>query len=299
MDKPELSWDYYRSFLAVVEHSSLSAAARALGLTQPTVGRHIEALEQTLGVALFTRSPSGLAATEAALLLAPYAETLRATANALRRAVPHSRQDTAGVVRLSASEIVGSEVLPAILRTLRHAHPDIVLELVLSNRNQDLLRRDVDIAVRMVKPTQQALLAQRIGLLAVGLHAHESYLQRHGTPTELDQLREHHLIGYDQETPLIRALQAHGLPLKRSMFALRTDSDIAQLSAIRAGVGIGVCQVGLARRDPALRRVLAKALRLSLDTYVVMHEDLRHVGRYRIVFDALVAGLRDYHASQR
>jgi DNA-binding transcriptional LysR family regulator len=299
MDKPELSWDYYRSFLAVVEQSSLSAAARALGLTQPTVGRHIEALEQALGVALFTRSQSGLAATEAALLMAPYAQTLRATADALRRAAPHSRQDTAGVVRLSASEIVGSEVLPAILSTLRQAHPDIVLELVLSNRNQDLLRRDVDIAVRMVKPTQQALLSQRIGLLAVGLHAHESYLKRHGTPTELAQLREHHLIGYDQETPLIRALQAHGLQLKRSMFALRTDSDIAQLSAIRAGFGIGVCQVGLARRDPSLRRVLTKALHLSLDTYVVMHEDLRQVGRYRIVFDALVAGLRDYHASQR
>ncbi len=155
-------WSLYRSFLSVLRTGSLSAAARDEGLTQPTVGRHVDSLEQALGVALFTRSQQGLAPTEAALELQPYAESLEATAAALVRAAV-GRSGTQGTVRITASEVIGAEVLPPMLTQLHAAHPEIELELMLSNRTEDLLQREADIAVRMVAPTQQALLARRVG----------------------------------------------------------------------------------------------------------------------------------------
>jgi DNA-binding transcriptional LysR family regulator len=297
-DRAEPGWDLYRSFLAVLREGSLSGAARALGLAQPTVGRHVEALEQALGLALFTRSGQGLAPTEAALELRPHAEALAASAAALLRAASgQGSSGTRGTVRVTASEVVGAEVLTPILARLRRENPGLVVELALSNRTEDLLRRDADIAVRMVRPAQGALVARRLGVVELGLHAHRLYLDRCGAPVVLDDLRAHALIGFDCESAFTRGLRARGVALHRGMFALRTDSDLAQLAAVRAGFGIGVCQVGLARRDPSLVRVLPDAFSIGLETWLAMHEDLRASRRCRAASDALAAGLADYAAS--
>src|SRR5215469_12630171 len=244
MSKRSPDWDLYRSLLAVLRTGSLSAAARAIGLTQPTVGRHIDALEQALEVPLFTRSQHGLIATEAALELRSHAETLEATAAALLRTAS-GRGGSGGTVRITASEIIGAEVLPPILADLRDAHPELVVELVLSNQTQDLLHREADIAVRMVRPTQQALLVRHVGDITLGLYAHRRYVDRHGVPATIADLADHAVIGFDQENAFIRSMRARGFALERKMFALRTDSDLAQLAAIRAGFGIGACRVGI------------------------------------------------------
>src|SRR6201993_4483590 len=198
------SWDLYRSYLAVLREGSLSGAARSLGLTQPTIGRHIEALEQALGLALFTRSLHGLAPTEAAEGLRADAEAMEAAAAALRRSASGQGEALSGTVRLTASEVVGAEVLPGIVAAFQEQHPGVTIELALSNRVEDLLRRESDIAVRMVRPTQGALVARRIGEVELGLHAHPRYLKRRGTPASLEQLRDHQLIGFDHETAFIR-----------------------------------------------------------------------------------------------
>jgi len=299
MGDREANWDLYRSFLAVLQEGSLSAAARALGLTQPTLGRHIEALEQSLGFELFTRSRHGLAPTEAAEELRPYAESLAAGAAALRRIASGRAGELRGSVRVTASEVVGVEVLPPILAALRREHPQLVIELVLSNSLQDLLRRDADIAVRMVAPSQEALLARRIGTIELGLHARRDYLERCGAPASLAELEQHALIGYDRETVAIRRLARGVEGFRRAHFAFRADSDLAQLAAIRAGYGIGICQVPLAARDPTLVRLLPEALSLQLDTWVAMHENLKSNRRCRLVFDRLAAGLKDYLAGVR
>jgi DNA-binding transcriptional LysR family regulator len=289
-------WSLYRSFLSVLRTGSLSAAARDEGLTQPTVGRHVDALEKALGVSLFTRSQHGLTPTEAALELQPYAESLEATAAALVRAAV-GRAGTRGTVRITASEVIGAEVLPPILTRLHAAHPGITLELVLSNRTEDLLQREADIAVRMVRPTQQALLARHVGDTELGLHARRDYLERRGVPSSLAELREHTLIGFDHENAFIRSVRAGGFPVERGMFALRSDSDLALLAALRAGFGIGVCQVGLARRSTDLVRVMAKSFLFKLEVWIVMHSDLRSSARCRVVADALAAGLSAYCAT--
>jgi DNA-binding transcriptional LysR family regulator len=288
------SWDLYRSFLAILRDGSLSGAARSLGLTQPTLGRHVLELEHRLGMSLFTRSPAGLTPTSAALELRPYAEALEASAHALLRAASGSQDEVRGAVRVTASEIISIEVLPPILAELRHTHPNLVIELVVSNRNEDLLRRESDIAVRMVQPTQTALLAQRIGAIELGLHAHPAYLARAGKPRSAAELERHTLIGFDQPSLFARGLSIGNQAVTREMFALRADNDLAQLAAIRAGYGIGVCQVPLARRAPVLTRILPSLFSVPLECWVAMHEDQRATPRCRVTFDALVEGLRAY-----
>lgn len=297
MSRPEPSWDLYLAFLAVMRGGSLSAASRSLSVAQPTVRRQVEALEEALGVVLFTRAPNGLVPTEVAHATLPYAESMAATAKALVRSVSGPAAEERGTVRVTTSEVVGAEVMPAILVALSRAHPQVQVELALSNRNQDLLRRDADVAVRMVAPTQAALVARRACAIPLGLFATEDYLSRHPPPSRLAQLRDHVLIGSDRDRGIADALAAAGLAVTPRDFTLRTDSDLAALAALRAGLGIGVCQLPIAGRSPGLRRVLP-ALAFELEAWVVMHEDLRQVRRVRTVFDHIVTQLAAYGAAR-
>lgn len=291
----EPSWELYRSYLSVLKEGSLSGAARALGLAQPTVGRHVEALEKSLGLDLFTRSQTGLLPTPAALELKPYAEAMSSSAAALMRAAV-SQGDVEGTVRISASEVIGSEVLPSIVVQLQAAHPRLKIELALTNRVEDLLLREADIAVRMTRPDQGALLARRIGVVELGLYAHRGYLHKRSVPKKPSDLATHALIGFDEETPFLRAASKALPGWRRNAFTVRTDSDLAQFALIRAGAGIGVCQVALARRYPELVRILADDFTFPLAMWVAMHEDLRHSARCKVPFDALCAGLA-HHAA--
>ncbi|MFO0552180.1 MAG: LysR family transcriptional regulator [Polyangiaceae bacterium] len=293
MTARQASWELFETFLVVMRGGSLSAGSRALELTQPTVRRRIEELEQALGVVLFTRSPNGLVPTEAATATLHHAEAMAAAALALERAVSAPKQATRGTVRVAASEIVGVEVLPALFEPLLAAHPGLQIELVLSNRNEDLLRRDADVAVRMVEPTQAALVARKVGVVDVGLFASRSYWEGRAKPKKLKDLLGHALVGSDRARGLLDALNAAGLSLRPRDFAFRSDSDLAQLSAVRAGVGVGVCQVPLAARSNELVRVLPD-LSIPLGVWVVTHEDLRDTARVRLVCDHLYSELGRY-----
>jgi DNA-binding transcriptional LysR family regulator len=261
MNTPLPSWDLYRTFEAVLRTGSLSGAARTLGLTQPSIARHIDALEQAIGRDLFVRSQRGLTPTAAALELKPYAELLASTSTALLRTAEGHAGKIAGTVRVSASEVVSAEHLPAMLSRLRQAHPALAFEISASNSVDDLLQRQADIAVRMVQPTQQSLIARKVPPIPLGLHAHADYLARRGTPHTLRDLAKHDMIGFDTETPAIRAFAEQFPTFTRASFALRIDNDVAQLAAIRAGFGIGICQVPVATRAPELVRVLGRRLR--------------------------------------
>jgi DNA-binding transcriptional LysR family regulator len=296
-DPGPVSWDLLGAFLAVMRTGSLSAASRALGVAQPTVRRQIEKLEEALGVALFTRSQAGLTATDAATATRPYAESMAGLADALVRSVSAPASAEHGTVRITCSEVVGVAVLPPILARLRRAHPRLQIELSLTNANEDLLRRDADVAVRMIKPTQSALVAKRAGTVRLGAFASEEYLADHPAPRALEDLaRGHALIGKDRDASMYPALAAAGLSVKRRDFALRTDSDAAYLAAIRAGVGIGFCQVPLAAGPPRLRRLFPK-VGFDLPVWVVTHEDLRATRRVSLVFDHLAASLAAYTRS--
>lgn len=294
----EISWDYYRTFLSVLRDGSLSAAARELGITQPTVGRHIGALEDAIGYQLFIRSPHGLLPTDAAIALKPYAENLAATAAALMRAASAEVGKIEGAVRISASDIIGVEILPPIIAALQEAHPRLEIELSLSDTLEDLLRREADIAIRMTEPVQDAIVMRYVGNFRVGFHASTPYLEKMGTPLTKEDMAGHRLIGFDRTTPFIRAIvqkirkETPSIPdVDQIPFAIRADSNLAQLSMIRAGAGIGMCQIGLGKRDERLHHVLPE-MEIPLHTWVAMHENLRTSPRCRAVFSALVDGMK-------
>lgn len=297
MNKKDLDWNLYHSFLAVMRAGSLSAAARARGLTQPSIGRHIDNLEFALNATLFTRAPDGLRPTPMALALLPCAEAMASAAQHAARVASADEQETRGSVRLTASQLIGGEVLPSILAAFCQQHPHISIELVLNNQNDDLLKREADIAVRMQRPTQQSLVAKYLGSIEIGAFAHQDYAQLRGLPRNLLELREHALIGPDQDNASTKLIAQRGLSLNPEDFALRTDSDLAQLATLRAGLGIGGCQLGLARRDPALVAVLPEQLNFSLEMWLVTQEGLRNNRRVMTLFDFLASELTLYAKS--
>lgn len=288
----QINWDDQRAFLAVLEAGSLSGAARLLGVTQPTVRARLTALEMALGTVLFTRSVNGLAATEQARSLADSARAMANASDAFVRAASAPPGEIAGTVRVSVSEIVGIETLPPILARLRRMHPLVTVELALSNASADLLHQEVDIAVRMHPPRQDALVAQKVGAIALGLFAHHQYLKQRGMPTTLNDLANHDIIGPDRARSDLQLAASLHPALARERFAVRTDSHPAQLALVRVGLGIAVVQKAIGLADPRLRAVLPSLDLPPLDTWIVTHEDLPRVPRVRAVYDHLVAAFQ-------
>jgi DNA-binding transcriptional LysR family regulator len=271
--------------------TALFSAPRAIWARSADAWSQIAELERQLGTALFIRSPRGLVPTDAARDIAPHAEVMAAAANSMIRAASGGANDAAGVVRITASEIIGAEVLPSLLAGFRRANPGVTIELALSNRVEDLLRGEADIAVRMVRPSQQALVARQIGEVGLGMYAHRLYLEHSPAPKSLAALAsDHALIGFDQETPFLRDLLTR-LSITRNHFALRTDSDLAHLAAVRAGFGIGFVQQGIARREADLIAILPDEIRLAMEMWLVLHEDLRASRRLRLTMNYLAKGL--------
>lgn len=293
-------WDLFQSLHAVLQAGSFSGAARARGLTQPTLGRHIESLEQKLGGALFLRSPRGLQATELALALAPHLDDMAATVGAALRDATGPVDGSAGCVRLTASEILAVEVLPPILKDFMEAHPNIEVELMVSNELEDLLRREADIAIRMARPTQSALVARRIGAIQLGFYATPGYVQRRGLPTSFDDLAEGHtLIGFDRVDPksIVETIDV-GRPINRDLFAFKTDNQLAQIAAVRAGLGVGAMQHGLARSE-GLVHVLPDSFSFELEVWICMHESLKTSRRMRLMNDYLADRLKTFVAESQ
>jgi DNA-binding transcriptional LysR family regulator len=296
MSNPD--WSHYRALLAVLRTGSLSGAARELGLTQPTLGRQIGELERHLGAALFIRSPRGITPTDVARDLRPHAEVMARAAEAMARAASGGADETRGVVRVTASDIVGVEVLPPLLASFRRCHPNVKIELDLSNDIEDMLHGAADIAVRMVAPTQEALVARKIGVVGIGLYGHRRYFDGAPRPSRPAEIKGHALIGFDRERPYLRALMKR-LPIIREDLTFRADNDLAQLAAIRAGLGIGFIQHAIARRDSDLIAVCPLEVGISLEMWLVLHEDLRASRRMRLMLEHLAAGLSAHVAASQ
>lgn len=284
-----IDWNDQRAFLAVIETGSLSAAARRLEVAQATVRTRVESLEAALGTVLFTRSANGLVPTERALALTESARAMASASEAFVRTASAGLSDIAGVVRISVSEFIGVEVLPAMLTELRQQYPQLVLELDLSNSPAAILEREADIAVRMHQPQQGSLLARKVASLALGLYAHRDYLQSHGEPQAPEDLASHDLVGPDRASSDL-ALATKVLPwVPRDRFILRTDSHPTQLAAARAGLGITAIQCATGDADPNLQRVLPELTIGVLDTWIVTHASLRTVPKVRVVMDHLAS----------
>lgn len=288
-------WSLWRSFAAVVAEGSLSAAARRIGLSQPTLGRHVETLEQNLGVVLFERTLTGLKPTDTALrLYEPVATAERALAEAAIVAAG-TADALDGTVRITASTVTSHYILPPILVDLRAAFPNIALEIVPSDTVENLLLREADIAIRMVRPIQLELIAKKLGDLPLACCAHESYLERRGTPKSPDELIAHDLIGFDRSELMIVAARGMGFELKRDSFAIRTDSQTAMWELMKAGLGIGFAQEGMVRDAPGMKVILLPGFTPPpLEVWLTTHRELFTSRRIRAIYDRLGEGLLSY-----
>lgn len=285
-------WDLVRSFLAALDHGSLLGAARRLHTSQPTVGRQIAALESQLGLVLFERTGRGLEPTAAALRLAAAARDMEVAAGDLTRAAAGEQDAPMTSVRISASQPVACFLLPTILARMRDALPRIQVDLLASNAVSNLLRREADIAVRMMKPTQATLIARRLGEVAIGAWASRDFVARHGMPADLAALTALPLVGEDQQDTIIRGFARAGIRLPRERFVLRSDDLIVQWQAIRFGVGIGFMADYVAETDPGLVRVLPRRMVPALPVWLVAHREVRASRPLREVFDFLAGELR-------
>lgn len=287
-----IAWDDQRIFLAVLEEGSLSAAARRLGLSHPTVRTRLEALEERLGNVLFTRSGTGLAPTDTAEALRAAARAMAMASDLFLRQASAPPGEIAGTVRLSVPEFMGIEVMPPMLARLRETHPAIQVEMALSNTPADLLAREVDVAVRTVAPKQEALVARKVAAIPLGFFASRAYVERRGTPADIAGMEAHDVIGPDRDRIDLRIAGGLGAPFRPDRLVLRTDSHPAQLAAARSGVGIAVAQVPVGERDPTLVRVLPDVEIGILETWIVTHGNLAREPRVRAVFDSLARSFR-------
>lgn len=291
MDNPD--WTLYRSFLAVAETGSLSAAARLLRLSQPTLGRHIVELEAALSAPLFTRQPRGLALTEAGAALVPPAQAMRDAAARLSLIAAGQAEGLSGTVRLTASRVVATHLLPPMLARLRQDEPGIEIELVPSDSTENLLYREADIALRMYRPTQLDVVTRHIADLPTAVYAAKSFLNRHGRPQTLDDLLALDFVGFDRSDLILRLMASLGIQRRREDFPLRCDDQVAHWNLVRAGCGVGAAQCVIGDADPLVERCAPFVPLPALPVWLTTPEALRHAPRIRRVMDHLAEAFRN------
>jgi len=293
-----MDWNLIHSFLAVAETGTLIKAAEQLRVSQPTLGRHITELEQKMGFALFIRDRSGMTLTDAGISLIDDAKKMAAEAEKFALKAAGQQTVLTGSVRIAASEVVATYILPKILTAFREEEPKIDIELVASNKIENLLSRDADIAVRMIKPTQSDLIARKVNDMQLGAFATKNYLERHGKPKTPEDLFTHQLVGYDRSDLMVKQLASFGYAHDRNMFAFRTDNQVANWELVKAGAGIGFGGLYIADQSPDLVRLVPDLEFPTLPVWLASHQELKTNPRIRRAMDFLYESLKKLPLSE-
>ncbi|MCF6326243.1 MAG: LysR family transcriptional regulator [Devosiaceae bacterium] len=298
MNRSSPDWTLWRSFGAVIEQGSLSGAARQLGLSQPTIGRHIQALESELGASLFIRTIKGFEPNASAMRLFEQVKTAQNSLNEAAILGEGSNTRLSGAVRITASTITSHYILPKMLADIREQFPSIEIELVPSDSAENLLMRECDIAVRMFRPTQLELISRKIGQSPMTCCAHTQYLAKNGAPKDIKDLYEIDLVGFDRSELLLSIAKQLGFDLQRSHFSLRTDSQTAMWEMIKAGLGVGFAQTVLVEAEPEIKAILPQLVIPPLQIWLTTHKELFTSARIRVIYDRLGELLGDYFSTE-
>ncbi len=276
-----------RSFIAVIDEGSLQAAARRLHTSQQTIGRHLALLESQLNGLLFVRTGRQLVPTQAALDMASHARTMEGGAHAIERLFIASDERVAGIVRITTCQNVGNYLMPHFLTKLRLLWPEITIELIVTNCVTNLARREADIAIRLVQPQQDSLIAKRIRNFEAGCYVSKDYLNRHGEPKDISDLLSHNLIGFEYSDPILRMLKAKQLSIDKDIFCFRVNDVTVQMQAVRAGLGICFFPqfVGWSNQD--LQQLFTQTSFVTLPVWLVVHNGIHTSPKIRIVYDFL------------
>jgi len=287
----QFDWNRARAFLVTAEEGSLSAAARSLGMAQPTLGRQVSALEEELGVSLFERRGRGLELTPSGLELLEHVREMGAAAGNLSLAASGRSDSVEGEICISANEVTAALVLPPIIKKLRRTVPGIDVELVASNRESDLKRREADIAIRGYRPTQPDLVARKLVDVEAQLYAAPSYLDELGSPSSQSEFGEAEFVAFDGTDALLSLLNARGFGLSARNFPITTQSSIVGWELVKHGAAVGLMPTLIGDAESAVRRALADFAPITGEVWLVAHREVRTSRRVRLVFDFLAAEL--------
>lgn len=291
MDTAHLDWSLLQSFLRVAKAGSLSAAARRCGISQPTLGRHIRALEAALDQPLFMRRAEGQVLTPMGVRLFDDVCAMQEAAARIALTAAGASARLEGTVRITAAKVVAHWHLPPILARLRLAEPGIQIDLVASDTAENLMHREADIALRMFRPEHGDLLAQKVADLSLGLYASRGYLDRVGRPKTPDDLMALDFVGYDQSDTILRLMAGNGFRVTRDFFGLRCDDQLVNWALVCAGGGVGGFQRAIGDVDRRVERIAGFVQLPSLPVWLVVPEALRNVSRIARVRDALAQGM--------
>jgi DNA-binding transcriptional LysR family regulator len=287
----KFDWNRARAFLVTAEEGSLSAAARALGMAQPTLGRQVDALEEELGVILFERVGRGFTLTPSGLDLLDHVRAMGDAAGRVSLAAAGQSQSIEGTICIAASETHAAMLLPPVIVKLRARHPGIHIEIVASSRASDLRRREADIALRNFAPTEPDLIARKIRDIPARLYATPDYLDRIGNPKLPYDLRHADFISIDSSGMFLKGLNAMGLSLTEANFPILTENYLVMWEYVKRGIGIGIQDGTIGDAEAAVRRVLPDLEPLMFPIWLVSHRELNTSRRVRVVFDLLVEEL--------
>jgi len=288
----KFDWNKARAFLVTAEEGSLSAAARALGMAQPTLGRQVDGLEQELGIVLFERVGRGLTLTPSGLELLEHVRDMGEAAGRVSLTALGQSQALEGTICISASETYATVLLPPLVAKIRKMEPGIQVEIVVANHASDLRRREADIAIRNFRPTEPDLIAKKIGDAYAVLYATPEYIAQIGSPTKPHDLRHADFVNMDRSGMMLKGLNTLGLGLTDANFPLLTESYLVMWELVRQGAGIGVLDAHIGDADPAVRRVLPDLEPLVFPIWLVAHRELTTNRRIRMVYDFLAKELR-------
>ncbi len=287
----KFDWNRARAFLITAEEGSLSAAARALGMAQPTLGRQVNALEDELGVVLFERVGRGLTLTPSGLELLDHVRSMGDAANRVSLSAAGQSQSIEGTICISASEIYASFLLPPIIAKLRELEPGIDVEIVASHATSDLRRREADIAIRNFRPTEPDLVAKKIRDVPARLYATPDCIERIGNPRLPVDFGQADFIGIDSAGALRNGLNAIGFNLTQRNFPIMTENYLVMWELVKHGLGIGILDGNIGDAEPLVERVLPDMEPLMFPIWLVAHRELNTSRRIRMVFDLLATEL--------
>ena len=285
-----LDWNHVRSFLAISEAGSLSAAARELGLTQPTLGRQLAALERELGVALFERIGRGLSPTPTAQALLEHARPMGEAAGRLALAANGRSQVIEGPIRITASEVYAAHVLPPVIAALRSAYPGISVEIIATNRAADLLRREADIAIRNFATTEPELIARKVAEDRGRPYATPDCITRLKHPRGWTDLAATDFVGVGDAAAFVEGLRRFGIEGAAPLM-VQADSHEVHWALVRQGLGVGFTTETIGDAEPAVRRVLPDIAPVIFPVWLATHRELHTSRRVRVVFDLLAEAL--------
>ncbi|NRA20919.1 MAG: LysR family transcriptional regulator [Oceanospirillaceae bacterium] len=286
-------WNLVRAFIFVAEQGSLSAAARKMNISQPTLGRQIQQLEKSTGLNLFRRSTQGLEITAEGRELMSSAKQAMAGMEAFQRQVVGHSDQLVGDIRISVNEIFGVYMMPRVIAEFQCLHPQVQIEMVITNQTSSLSKRDADLALRMFKPTQPNLVARRLPDLQLGFFAHNRYLKKNGTPQSPKDFISHKIIGFDLGNQFLEGAEKMGWSMTAKHFSVRTDSLIAHLALLRAAAGIVSTHVGLIRNEPEITQIMHDIKIPDLELWVVCHQDVQFNRRIKTFMDFLITAFAD------